>query len=73
MMLVKLGNEEQKRKVLGRKMKLKGKKEKIMDDWTWKEKRMRWRLEGIARSEERKGRRAWVGYERIRMREQWWK
>lgn len=35
--LVKLGNEKQKREVMERKSKLRGRKEKIMEDWTWKE------------------------------------
>lgn len=42
-----------------------------MEDWTWKERRMRWRLEEIARNEERKGKRVWIGYGRIRIEEQW--
>lgn len=38
-----------------KKSKLRGKKEKIMEDWTWKERKMRWKLEEIARVEEGKG------------------
>lgn len=38
MVLVKLGNEGQKREV--KKSKLRGRKEKIMEDWTWKESKM---------------------------------
>lgn len=37
------------------KRKIRGRKERILEDWTWKKKRMRWRLEDIARYEERKG------------------
>lgn len=55
MVMVKLGNEEQKREVMGKKNRLKGRKEKILEDWTWKERRMRWRLEEIAKNEENKG------------------
>lgn len=34
MMVVKLGNEEQKWEVMGKKRNLKSKKERIMEDWT---------------------------------------
>lgn len=37
-MWVRLQNEEQKREVMTKKSGLKGRKEKIIDDWTWKEK-----------------------------------
>lgn len=52
--MVRLGNEAQKRKVMEKKSKLKGRKERILEDWTWKERKMR--LEEIAREEMRKGR-----------------
>jgi len=34
---------------------------------------MRWKLKEIARKEEEKGRQVWIGYERIRIGNQWWK
>lgn len=71
--MVKLGNEEQKREVMQNKKKLKGRKEKIIEDWTWKERKMRWRLEEIARNEERKGGKVGIGYGKIKIGEQWWK
>lgn len=52
---------------------MRGRREKIWEDWTWGERRMRWRLEEIARREERKGEKVWIGYGRIRIGEQWWK
>lgn len=39
---------------------LKGRKEKIIEDWTWKERKMRSRLEEIAKNEERKGKKVWI-------------
>jgi len=60
MLLVKLGSEEQKREVMGRKSKLKGREERISEDLSWKERKMKWKLEEIARVEERRGRRIWV-------------
>lgn len=73
MVMVKLGNKEQKREVMGSKNKLKGRKEKIIEDWTWKERKMRWKLEEIARYEERKRNKVWIGYGKIRVGKQWWR
>lgn len=42
------------------KKKLKGRKEKIMEDLTWREKKMRCRIEEIAREEKRRGNRVWM-------------
>lgn len=72
MIVVKLGNEGQKREVLEKKRSLRGRRERIMEDRTWKERKMKWKIEEIARKEERKGRRVWVGYGRIKIDEQWW-
>lgn len=66
-MLVKLEKEEQKREIMRRKGNLKGRKEKLYDDWTWEERRIRWKLEEIARKEEKKGNKVWVGYGKIRI------
>jgi len=73
MVLVKLGSEEQKGKVVGEKKILKGRKERISEDLTWRERNARWNLQELARSEERKGRRLWVRQDRIRIDEQWWR
>lgn len=37
-----------------RKRRLRGRKERIVENLTWKEKKMRWKLEDIARMEERR-------------------
>lgn len=55
--LMKLENEEQRREVMLRKRNLRGRKERVLEDWTWKERRMRWKLEEIARKEESNGQR----------------
>jgi len=54
MVLVRLKIEEQRGEIMKRKRELKGRKERIMEDWTWKERKMRWRLEEIARKEKGK-------------------
>ncbi|KAL6421583.1 hypothetical protein ACFW04_014312 [Cataglyphis niger] len=71
MIVIKLKNEDQRREVWNRKKLLKGRKERILEDWTWKERRMRWRLRRIAREEEKKGRKVWIGYGKIRIVEKW--
>ncbi|KAL6419708.1 hypothetical protein ACFW04_013672 [Cataglyphis niger] len=73
MMVVRLKNEDQKREVWNKKKLLKGRKERILEDWTWKERRMRWSLERIAKEEEKKGRKVWIGYGKIRIDEKWWR
>ncbi|KAL6418362.1 hypothetical protein ACFW04_012184 [Cataglyphis niger] len=73
MMVVRLKNEDQKREVWNKKKLLKGRKERILEDWTWKERRMRWSLERIAKEEKRKGRKVWIGYGKIKIDEKWWR
>lgn len=52
---------------------LKGRKERIMDSWTWKERKIRWKLEEIARKEMNKGKKVWIEYDKIRIEEKWWR
>lgn len=44
--------EEQRREVMEKKRRLRGRKKRIVDDLTWKKRKMRWKLENIARMEE---------------------
>lgn len=60
MLLVRLGSEEQKWEVMEKKKNLRGRKERILKDLSWGERRVRWRLGEIARMEETKGRRVRV-------------
>ena len=71
-LLVKLENEEQKREIINKKKILRGRKERIGEDLTWRERRMKWRLEEIARMERERGRRTWVGYGKINIDGEWW-
>lgn len=71
MLLVRLGSEEQKWEVMEKKKNLRGRKERILKDLSWGERRIRWRLGKIARMEEVKGRRIWVRGGRIRIGDQW--
>jgi len=65
--------EEKRGEIWEKKKKLRGRKKRILEDWTWKERRMRWRLEEIAREEERRGRKVWIGYGKIKIEGQWWR
>lgn len=69
---MRLRNDEQ-RKVLEKKSKLRGRRERIGEDLTWRERRMKWLLEKIAREEQRKEKKVWVRYGRIRIDKVWWK
>lgn len=60
MLLVRLENEEQKWEVMEKMKKLRGRMERISEDLSWKERRVRWKLGEIARMEEAKGRKVWV-------------
>lgn len=51
----------------------KGRRERIEDDWTRKEKEMQWKLEEMAREERRRNRRAEVRYAKIWMGGKWWR
>jgi len=66
-------NEEQRSEVLKKKSNLKGKRERVVEDWTWKEGRMRWKLEEIARREMRMGRKVVLSYGRLKIDEKWWR
>lgn len=44
MVVIRLGSREQKRQVIEKKKKLKGRRVRIEDDPTWAEKRMKWRI-----------------------------
>ncbi|XP_067208522.1 golgin subfamily A member 6-like protein 22 [Linepithema humile] len=57
---IRIESEEKRREIWEKKKTLRGRKERIVEDWTWKERRMRWKLEERAREEERKGKNVWV-------------
>ncbi|KMQ88498.1 hypothetical protein RF55_12004 [Lasius niger] len=64
---------------LGRKKELMIKKNKfrergirIEDDLTWRERKMKWKLEDIARQEREKGKRVWTSYGKLQIEVKWW-
>lgn len=71
-LVVKLRSEEQRREVMKRKSNLRRRKMKIWEDWTVLEKKMRWKLERIAREEEMHERRIDRRYGKLRVENIWW-
>lgn len=72
MVVVKLRDREGKKEVMRKKKLLKGKRERIEDDWTMKERLVQWRLEEITRMEQRRNKRAEMRYTKIWMEGKWW-
>lgn len=73
MAVVTLGSIEQKRQVMENKKKLRGREERIDDDLTWEERKVRWRLREIARKEEGEGRKVRMGNGGLQIDGKWWK
>lgn len=73
MIRVKLRERADKMQIMRKKKVLKGRKEKIQDDWTFKEREIQWNLEKIAWEERKKGKATQVRYGRIWKEGRWWK
>lgn len=65
MLIVKVRSEENKRKILENKRKLKGGSIWIEEDLSFKERKMRWNLRRVAEEERRRGRTVRMGNGRI--------
>lgn len=66
-------SKEQKRQVMERKKGLRGRAIRIEDDLTWRERKMKWRIEEIAKEKRKKDNKVWTGYRKTRINEGWWK
>lgn len=71
--IVKLENMETKKKVMREKRKLVGRRERIEDDMTWRERDMQNKIYRTAYEERKKGCKVWVKYGRIEINAKWWK
>jgi len=67
--IIKMRKIEQKRELMIRKRKVRERRIMIKDDLTWRERKMKWKLEEIARQERGKGKRVWAEYENTDGRE----
>ncbi|XP_076686107.1 uncharacterized protein LOC143378236 [Andrena cerasifolii] len=72
MLEVKMESMEVKREIMRNKGKLKGRKERIGDDLTWKERKMQWQIRVVGEEEERKGNRVRVKYGKIEIEGKTW-
>lgn len=72
MVLVRLKTEEDKRKILENKRKIKKKEIWIEEDLTFGERKMKWKLRQIMEEEERKGEKVKVGYGKIWIGNELW-
>ena len=73
MALVRLEDMKGKVEVMKKNVALRGRVERVDDDWTWRERAMQWRLERLAWNERRSGRKALVRYGKIWLEEKWWR
>lgn len=53
MWIIKLESENQKKEVIKKKALLRRRKERVMDDLTWKERNIKWNLEQVVKGERR--------------------
>ncbi|XP_076383165.1 uncharacterized protein LOC117222807 [Megalopta genalis] len=70
--IVKIKTMQQKRDVMERKKILVGRKERIEDDMTWEERKIKWRIRQIVEQERRKGKKVVEGYMKIWMGGERW-
>lgn len=72
MIIVKVGSEGEKRKVMENKWKLRGEEIWIDNDLTWEERRVRWRIRQMAREIELEGKRVKIGQGKLWIEGEWW-
>jgi len=70
--VVSFRTEGEKREVMRKKGGLRGEGVWIEDDLTWKERQVRWRIREVAKEEESKGAKVWVGENRVMINGVWW-
>ncbi|XP_011883873.1 PREDICTED: uncharacterized protein PF11_0207-like [Vollenhovia emeryi] len=71
--VVRIEELEEKKRLMRERRKLGEKGVRIEDDLTWKQRRMRWKMEEIARKEKENGRRVWLRYGWIQIEGKWWR
>lgn len=73
MAVIGLQELDQKIKIMRERRRLRERRLRIDNDLTWKERKMRWNLEDIARRERGEGKRVWVNYGKIQIEGKWWR
>ncbi|XP_029678864.1 translation machinery-associated protein 22-like [Formica exsecta] len=69
--IVKIKKVKGKKEIMKSRREVKDKEIRIDDDLTWKERKMRWNLEEVARRERKKGKRVRVSYGKIQIEGKW--
>ncbi|EZA51537.1 hypothetical protein X777_09784 [Ooceraea biroi] len=72
MAIIKIRTEENRKKILENKRKLRGRKIWIEEDQTFNERKIKWKLRQIAGEEERTGKKVKLGYGKIWIEGKWW-
>lgn len=72
LVVIKVGSEEEKSRIMQNKWKLKGSEIWLNDDLTWEERRVRWKVTQVARKEQGEGRKVRIGQGRIWIEGEWW-
>lgn len=67
MLLVKLGSEDQKWEIMEKKKNLRRRKERIYENLTWRERKIRWKMAEIVKERIAEGKRVWIKGRRIRI------
>lgn len=71
-MVVKVGSEEEKSRIMQNKWKLKGSDIWLNDDLSWEERRIRWKIMQVAKNEQEEGRKVRIGQGRLWIDGKWW-
>lgn len=72
MIIIKVKKEEDKRKILENKGRLRGREVWVEEDLTFKERKMNWNLRRIREEEIRRGKMVKIGYGKICIENVWW-
>ncbi|KMQ84726.1 hypothetical protein RF55_17243 [Lasius niger] len=70
--IVRMRDLGQKKELMIKKNKLRERGIRVEDNMTWRERKMKWKLEDIARQERGKGKRVWTSYGKLQIEGKWW-
>lgn len=73
MVIIKLKSVGKKIEVMKKRREVIEHEVRIEDDLTWKERKMKWSMEGITRREREKGKRVWIKYGKMAVEGKWWR
>ncbi|EFN89266.1 hypothetical protein EAI_04509 [Harpegnathos saltator] len=71
--MMRMDRVKEEKEIMLRRRELREKGIRIDDDLTWRERKMRWKLEEIAREERERGKSIWGKYGKIQIDGKWWR